>query len=168
MIFPATGIPFPGLSFDREADTALERKSASKRGPKQKPKADALGAEDPACARAWDRLDQAEKRLLDAGGKKMETALDGFYDAWLERLAVMAEGGPDGGTSTHLENAMALLTRVAATPQAEQATAAFLEVAILEVEAAVLRSLRTGVPNAAMDSPSTRWEVDARGRTGNA
>lgn len=146
----------------------MERKSASKRGPKQKPKADAPGAEDPACARAWDRLDQAEKQLLSSGGKGMAAALDGFYDAWLERMAVMAEGGPDGGTSTHLENAMALLTRTAATPRAEQAAAAFLEVAILEVEAAVLRSLRSGVPGAAMDTPSTRWEVDARGRTGNA
>jgi hypothetical protein len=83
-------------------------------------------------------------------------------------MAVMAEGEPDGGTSTHLENAMALLTKTAATPRAEQAAAAFLEVAILEVEAAVLRSLRSGVPGAAMDTPSTRWEVDARGRTGNA
>ena len=146
----------------------MERKSASKRGPKSKPKSDALGAEDPACARAWDRLDQAEKRLLQVGGKGMEASLDGFYDAWLERLAVMAEGGPDGGTSTHLENAMVLLTKAAATPRAEQAAAAFLEVAILEVEAAVLRSLRSGVPNAVMDSPSTRWEVNARGRTGNA
>ena len=59
---------------------------------------------------------------------------------------------------------MALLTKTAATPQAEKAAAAFLEVAIWRVEAAVLRSLRSGVPGAVMDTPSTRWEVDARGR----
>jgi len=88
VIFQATGIPFRSLSFDREA--IVERKSTTKRGPKPKPKADTLGAEDPSCAHAWDRLDEAEQRLLRAGGKPMEAALDGFYDAWLERLAVMA------------------------------------------------------------------------------
>jgi hypothetical protein len=144
----------------------VERKSDSKRAPK--PKSDTLGAEDPACARAWERLDEAEKRVLRAGGKQVEAALDGFYDAWLERLAVMAEGGPDGGTFTHLEHAMALLTKAAKTPKAEQEVATFLEVAILEVEAAVLRSFRSGVPDATMDSPSTRWEVNASRRCGNA
>jgi hypothetical protein len=167
VIFQATGIPFRSLSFDREA--IVERKSTTKRGPKPKPKADTLGAEDPSCAHAWDRLDEAEQRLLRAGGKPMEAALDGFYDAWLERLAVMAEGDPDGGTSTHLENAMALLTKTATTPRAEQAAAAFLEVAILEVEAAVLRSLRDGGSVQAVDDrPSSGWELDAAGRCGNA
>jgi hypothetical protein len=151
----------------------VERKSATRRTPKPKskgnPAADAMAAEDPACARAWERLDEAEKQLLRSGGKAMEVALDGFYDAWLERLAVMAEGVADGGTSTHLQNAMALLTKAAATPRAERAAATFLEIAILEVEAAVLRSFKVAVPvNPIDDRPSAPWETNPDGRCGNA
>lgn len=109
------------------------------------------GMEDPACARAWDRLEVAETRLLRAGGAGMEQAVDGFYDAWMGRMAAILDGGAAGtegaegdATLPALESSIVELEQLAVTPEAHEAMSAFLEVAILEVEAAVIRS--TGAP----------------------
>lgn len=104
--------------------------------------------EDPACARAWDRLEVAEDRLLRTGGADMEQAVDGFYDAWLGRMAAILEGSAEGErTLPELASSIAELEQLALTPEAHEAMASFLEIAILEVEAAVIRT--TGSPPAA-------------------
>src|SRR5688500_1348530 len=104
-------------------------------------------AEDPACTRAWDRLEEAAARLQRVGGAQIEPALEAFYDAWTERLATVVSGAEDAATMRRLQAAMRLLEAAAAKPDAYAAMEAFVEIALLEVEPAVVQSV--GDPAAA-------------------
>jgi hypothetical protein len=100
-----------------------------------------VGGEDTACTRAWDRLEHAEARLQRAGGPSMVAAIDAFYDAWTERLASLVAGDHPDETLRAVEATLRLMEAAATTPEARRAMAAFVSIAVLEVETAVLRSV---------------------------
>ena len=92
------------------------------------------------CTRAWARLEQADAHLRTAGGQEMEAPLEAFHDAWGDRLTALATGDTSGDTMKRVGATLRLMEQAAATPQAIVAMAAFVSIAVLEVEVAVVRS----------------------------
>ena len=114
-------------------------------------------AEDPACARAWDRLEEAAARLQRVGGKKVESALESFDDAWTARLATVVGGGEDEAGMRRLEVTLRQLEKAATTPEAREAMETFVEIALLEVEPAVVKSVGDPAAIALDEAHEPRW-----------
>jgi hypothetical protein len=70
----------------------------------------------------------------------MKAAIDAFYDAWTERLAAIFAGADTGGTMRQVTASLRHMEQVAVTPSAREAMALFVSIAVLEVEAAVVRA----------------------------
>jgi len=115
------------------------------------------------CMRAWERLDQADARLRTAGGQEMEAALDAFHEAWAERLAALATGDTGVETMKRVRASVRRMEQAAATPQALLAMAAFMSIAVLEVETAVVRSTGNELPQPSLGVAMDLERVPARG-----
>ena len=113
------------------------------------------------CAVAWDRLESAAARLEQLGGPTIGAAIDAFYDAWTDRLAVTMAGEADGESLRRLEAELARLESAAETPEARQAVQAFVQVAMVEVEAAMARLV-------VADAAVAIWDADSGMHRGHA